>query len=260
MRRIYKLSHGSVDEENPYWISFSDIMAGLLVIFILACVILIMKLTIMNENMAQRRVEVENVISDIQSVNELREEMLQEIKERLAAKGIVVEITENSSVLRVPDDQLYFETLSWKIPESKKNPLAEIGRVLHKAMRKNDRFQHVDTVFIEGHTDSRKAGRLEMGNWGLSTYRAISVWKYWSEETEYGPSLREMKNREGQKMFSVSGYAATRRVELEEECEDSFRRNRRIDLRFSMRKPVVSDYQGVIDLFGGEQNAAADSH
>ncbi len=254
MRTIQQFRYAK-EEENPYWISFSDIMAGLLVIFILACVVLIMKLTKMNEDMARRRVEVERVIKEIQSVNALREEMLEEIKEKLEERGISVEITENSSVLRVPDDQLYFETLSWQIPEPQKELVAEIGRVLHEAMMKNERFRHVDTVFVEGHTDSRPAGRLEMGNWGLSTYRAIAIWKYWSEETEYGPILRKMKNSDGQHMFSVSGYAATRRVELEEECEESFRRNRRIDLRFSMRKPVVSDYKGVIELFGNATNA-----
>lgn len=33
----------NVDEENPYWMSFSDIMSALLVIFIMASVILIRK-------------------------------------------------------------------------------------------------------------------------------------------------------------------------------------------------------------------------
>ena len=33
-----------VDEENPYWMSFSDIMSALLVIFILAAVALMVQL------------------------------------------------------------------------------------------------------------------------------------------------------------------------------------------------------------------------
>ena len=33
------------DEENPYWVSFSDLMSGLLIIFILAAVALIIELT-----------------------------------------------------------------------------------------------------------------------------------------------------------------------------------------------------------------------
>ena len=33
-----------VDDENPYWMSFSDIMSVLLIIFILASVVLIVQL------------------------------------------------------------------------------------------------------------------------------------------------------------------------------------------------------------------------
>ena len=32
------------DDENPYWISFSDMMAGLLILFVLACLVLILEL------------------------------------------------------------------------------------------------------------------------------------------------------------------------------------------------------------------------
>lgn len=35
----------NIDEDNPYWVSFSDLMSGLLVIFILASVALIIELT-----------------------------------------------------------------------------------------------------------------------------------------------------------------------------------------------------------------------
>ncbi|MDU3956382.1 MAG: chemotaxis protein MotB, partial [Pseudomonas aeruginosa] len=42
--RLGKSKEVSVDEENPYWMSFSDIMSALLVIFILASVILILQL------------------------------------------------------------------------------------------------------------------------------------------------------------------------------------------------------------------------
>ncbi len=42
--RFRSSSNAPVDEENPYWMSFSDIMSALLVIFILASVILILRL------------------------------------------------------------------------------------------------------------------------------------------------------------------------------------------------------------------------
>mgnify|MGYP003667330882 FL=1 len=45
MNRVFARTPSKVDEENPYWMSFSDLMSGLLVIFILAAVALIIELT-----------------------------------------------------------------------------------------------------------------------------------------------------------------------------------------------------------------------
>ena len=42
--RFIRQSPASVDEENPYWVSFSDVMAALVVIFILASLVLLTQL------------------------------------------------------------------------------------------------------------------------------------------------------------------------------------------------------------------------
>jgi hypothetical protein len=39
--RSFRQSSAPVDEENPYWVSFSDVMAALVVIFILASLVLL---------------------------------------------------------------------------------------------------------------------------------------------------------------------------------------------------------------------------
>ena len=70
---------------------------------------------------------------------------------------------------------------------------------------KNERFKYLDTVFVEGHTDSLqiKSGRYwTKGNWGLSTDRAITVWKLWSEELELTPTLNELLNHSKENLFS----------------------------------------------------------
>jgi len=231
----------SPDEDNPYWISFSDIMAGLLVIFILACVLLIIKLSTMEER-------IHDAIKEIQNANQIRATMLVEIREHLAKQGIIVEISENYSVLRIPDERLYFDSLCYEIPDDKKKLLADIGYALFDAIIKNQRHIYIDTIFIEGHTDSRKAVSLEMGNWGLSSYRAIAVWKFWSEQLEIGPAFMELKNSYGKPLFSVSGYAATRPLVKNDNTTQKQRKNRRIDLRFSMKKPVISEYESVLNI------------
>ena len=234
-----------VDEENPYWISFSDIMAGLLVIFILASVVFIIQLQ-------KRRLDVEQAIRELSEANKSRADLLDEIKKKLEERGILVEVSDNKTVLRIPDEYLFFETRSYRIPPDKQAAVAEIGDTLHNALRqglKDGRHQFLDTIFVEGHTDSRPARTLELGNWGLSANRAIQVWRFWTGESTTSSGLAILLNFQGNPLFSVSGYAATRRLQELDDTDEKRRKNRRIDLRFTVRQPVLEQYQGVLDVF-----------
>ena len=113
----------------------------------------------------------------------------------------------------------------------------------------------LDTVFIEGHTDSFriKFGKYkDRGNWGLSTDRAITVWKLWSEneDLKLTPALNSLMNHSGESLFSVSGYAATRRVQLIEQTKNQRGQNRRIDIRFTVKKPSIEDLEKIKPTYG----------
>ena len=235
----------SVDEDNPYWISFSDIMSGLLVIFILASLQLILELSEKNE-------QVDSAIHELVKGNQVRAEMLEEIRVDLAQQGIHVEIAENQSVLRIPDEQIYFKTLRYDIPEDRSYAVKSIGKALYESITKDDRNRFIDTIFIEGHTDSRPARKLVMGNWGLSSYRAITVWDYWRNDEGYGKAMARLRNRDNKPMFSVSGYAATRpKIQIDNTAEKQ-RQNRRIDVRITMRQPSLIDLQDIKQILGKE--------
>lgn len=237
------------DIENPYWLSFSDIMAGLLAIFILTLVTLMIQLYQQIAVQKDVKRQVEKALSELVQIDEMRKELLVEIKENLQKRGINVEIQENHSVIRIPDDQLYFKSGKHDIQKKLEKLVDQVGIVLEKALNKKDRMKYVDTIFIEGHTDSRPFKKQEMGNWGLSSYRAIAVWNFWTEKPGKQLSFTKMKNINNKNVFSVSGYADTRRVELNEDTDLKRKRNRRIDLRFTMKIPIADDLQNILDEF-----------
>lgn len=249
MRTIVRAKGRRVDEENPYWISFSDLMSALLVVFILAAVALIIELT-------QTQKKIEQDIEQLKHAVKARRDILEEVQAELKKRGIVVFIKENKSVLRIPYDTLSFDRGSYNLPENQhvRSNLLEIGRVLHAAMlRQFDssyseklRLDYLDTVFIEGHTDSDPARHIPKGNWGLSTFRAISLWEFWRDNLSISPAFKEMVNSSGSKLFSVSGYAATRRVNTSESNEQERRQNRRIDIRFTVKRPEISKLEKII--------------
>jgi len=221
----------SVDEDNPYWLSFSDVLSGLLVLFILASLALILELT-------ETKEQVNEALNEIQQAEKARFNIIQQVQDELQKEGVLVEVIENHTVLRIPEKQLAFRTNSYKLPRDKKTQeiVQKIGIAIHKAILAHNGLNYLDTVFIEGHTDSRPS-RLNKGNWGLSAFRAISIWEFWNEKVHLAPEFNEMKNASGKALFSVSGYAATRRVTTIEETAEQRERNRRIDIRFTVKKP-----------------------
>jgi flagellar motor protein MotB len=239
------LSRGSakVDEENPYWMSFSDLMSGLLVIFILAAVALIIELT-------QKSQKIDASIAEFKKAEEARRDILLDIKDELAKQNIHVDIVENDTVLRIPESTLSFESAKDTLPQDDITQLEvrAIGVALHKAITTNERWKYLDTVFVEGHTDSVGIWYRGKGNWGLSADRAVSIWKLWQTEIPVEPKLNELMNFNNQLLFSVSGYADTRRVDLIEETEEQRAKNRRIDIRFTVKKPKLEDYEKAKDV------------
>jgi len=227
------------DEENPYWMSFSDIMSGLLVIFILASLALILELT-------QTRVEVSDAIRELAKAEQVRRDIVHEVEEELKKQNINVEISENESVIRIPDHLLSFESNRYRIPPSKhvEETVIKIAKVLHEVIVKNHRWKYLDTIFIEGHTDIRQSNRV-MGNWGLSTFRAISIWNFWNSNLDSSMSLENLKNHSDAPLFSVSGYGETRPLPGSKETEEAFKKNRRIDIRITVRRPALEEFGNI---------------
>ncbi len=228
------------DEDNPYMVSISDLMSGLLVVFILATIVLVLQLTIIKRKALSE-------LSDLQEAERTRIAVLHEIKKELADRSIIVEINENESIIHIDENTLSFQSNSDQLPQSEQaqRTVATIGEVLNNVITREDRLQQLNTIFIEGHTDSKFTTR-EKGNWRLSTFRAISVWQFWNERLNLPIPFSEMKNSGGQALFSVSGYAETRRVNTDESTDQLRRKNRRIDIRITVRNPTVKDYKDVL--------------
>lgn len=230
-----------IDEENPYWISFSDIMAGLLVIFILASLALILELT-------KTRTDIDDNIRELAQAEEARRQILREIQRELESVNIRVEVVDNDSVLRIPSETLTFQSNRHDILPDYIHSVLEIGRVLHAAINRGGRYQHLDTIFVEGHTDNLQTGDYYRSNWGLSAYRAIAVWNFWLDELGE-LRLGEMLNRDGDPLFSVSGYAETRPITMRQDTAEKRAQNRRIDLRFTVVRPEVERYEVLRERF-----------
>lgn len=286
------------EEENPFLLSFSDLMASLLAIFILALVVMLIQLHLKQKELEEERqkvrlslIELRESLAEIQETQEavvsalqgvgLREKnlegMLEAIQNELREQGIEVLVADDGKVLRIPEKALTFELNSFEI-QDRYQPAADlIGAALLKSLQAESNRQILDTVFIEGHTDS-VPNRREMGNWGLSSYRAISLWLYWTENPGNNAELKELRSLASpfqpeeespvetnelepltepaekaieSPLISISGYAETRPagyLQPKFNAESHALANpadRRIDIRFTLVSQEKEDLSGL---------------
>lgn len=275
-RKRPESDHKSGEEENPFLLSFSDLMAGLLAIFILALVVMLIQLHLKQKELEEDRkkvrlslIELRESLNEIQQTQEavasalegvgLREKslegMLEKIQKDLKKQDIEVLITENGTVLRIPEKALSFELNKFTVQNRYKMAADLIGAALLRSLRSERNRKILDTVFIEGHTDA-VPNRREMGNWGLSTYRAISLWLYWTEDPGSYGELKELKSlaqeggRAERPLISTSGYAETRPTGTPlplplVENDPGNPADRRIDIRFTLASSEKKDLSGL---------------
>lgn len=265
-------SNAFEDDGAGYLISVSDIMAGLLFVFLITLVAFIInfqsatdkqeektqaaeleKLRAVREkeraqveldSARQEKEKLESVRDDLTNARRLRQKMLDEIQARLKERGIRVEVDHDHGVLRLTESAISFGSGKAELAADELVKLEHIGAVLMEVLPcyaadapetcDQEASGKLEAVFVEGHTDNMPfSGGRYRDNWDLSAQRAMHTYR---EVAGFEPAMPHLRNTLGQPLFSVSGYGEGRPVVryMEPTPEP---RNRRIDLRFIMAPP-----------------------
>ncbi len=274
MFRRRQIVKKSGEGENPFLLTFSDFMASLLAIFILVLIVTLIELEKKKDDLRKQQDEIivtkgellkslediqkvqDSIAGSLQGVNQRERSltvMLNGIQKDLKERGIDIVLAENGTVLRIPEQQLQFALGKYEIPAAHTGPALAIGQALLQALTQIENRTLLDTVFVEGHTDSVPNSR-EMGNWGLSTYRAISLWNFWTLKPGELAALKDLRtlptdpNIAAKPLISVSGYADTRSTHGLLEglaLKDDRSEDRRIDIRFTLVSSEKQSLEGL---------------
>lgn len=252
MRVLGRPRSAIAEDENPYWVSFSDLMSGLLIIFILAAVALIIELT-------QKSEKWDEVLAQVKAAEDARDGLIDDIVRELMQDGISV-IINGVGVITIPESSLKFGSGSADIPQDLITQMIvkRIGEVLFDRLHDDPRADFLDTIFVEGHTDCTTYRGLKFDdNWDLAATRSNNIWRYWSAMGfDSEPfSMTALQNINSKPLFSVSGYGETRplaNTRPDGKCDptraDLLVQNRRIDLRFTVIRPSLDEYEEFLDL------------
>ncbi|RWE83370.1 MAG: hypothetical protein EOS63_05105 [Mesorhizobium sp.] len=257
------LVDGHVEEEENYFISMTDMMVGVLFIFIILLMVFAanfrQQTQTSEEQIKQLKQAAEvarqvtsrvgelrdRVTSEIRVLNEsdeVRTKLLVDIRDALRSKGLNVTIDAESGVVRLGENAINFGLGRAELNATAGQRVDTLAAVLAQVLpnytsRSDVQAASLETMFIEGHTDA--AGNDE-DNWPLSTARAVNTFR---RLVSREPMLRTLRNDQGTEILSVAGYSSTRQIKGV--ADDG---QRRIDLRFVMSTNSMERLRDVLRL------------
>ena len=245
---------GSADEGENYFVSMTDMMVGVLFIFIIMLMVFALDFRTRTDvqedaieiarDVAERlrvlQQEVRGEIASLDAAQETRRRMLEDIQMRLREQGLEVQIDEAHGILRLTEESVRFPVNRSDLADQARLNVEKIAAVLSSVLPSYTSCRDdaapdcgdpaaatLETVFLEGHTD---ATGLDDRNWQLSTERAVNTYR---AMVEAAPALRDLRNQKGEEVLSVSGYSSARPIDAAS-TQEAWEQNRRIDLRFVM--------------------------
>jgi len=243
LRRRGKGEESSSDDGH-YYISISDLMTSLLFIFILILSYVMLSF-VKKEDVLTEKIKI------IEQNIEYRSELLQDLKTQLIKKNINIEIDTKNGNMRLKSD-LLFSKGSANISKEGKEQITEIAKLLMQKMSQTKYIQSIDTIFIEGHTDSTPIKSKYIRKWTnkeLSAQRAINTYSEMVLSTNN--KIKYIKNIKDNSMLSYSGYADNRQRCPEKEklsngassleMKDCRSQNRRIEFYFTVNTPEITN-------------------
>ena len=219
MAMMQKKHSAEEDNGNIFWVTMSDLMLGLAIIFI---TLFVLAMTGFNQKTVQQQ--------------RVKMEVAKKIEGELQKQHIDAKIDRMTGDLKIPSSAL-FEVNSYVLKPEGKKFLDKLTPIYVNTIFSNEKLVHnIDSIIIQGHTDSQAfAGLTNINdqfiyNMDLSTKRANSVASYMlggKYNKEYNEGFRHMITVEGRSfndlIYDANGnedMAKSRRVEIKLKVAD----------------------------------------
>lgn len=221
----YSSNQNNDGDENVFWVTMSDLLLGLVVVFMVLFVFAITGFT-------------QNKINEKETQYEVTEKIAQELQKN----NIKVDADKFSGTIKISDLEL-FELNSWELSPKGRAYMSKFVPVYLNAIMKDKKIaNNISQIVIEGHTDSQTFAGAKSAedkyykNMDLSLKRASSVAQYIVYSDFHGKKDYE---KELFKKLSVEGKGPSNPVLVN--GKEDFSKSRRVELKIVFKDKSVLD-------------------
>ena len=269
----------SNDEETSYWLSYSDMMAALLLIFVLIISITMLQSKRQYEEKERELLAQQNVIGEQQEQLDQQQEQLDEQKDIVSQQqeqmqtqqeqldkiigiksalitalrdefdGSELKVSVDSQTGAITfDASVLFDKGKYEIKDEGKNFLDQFLPRYFSVLLKKDFHQYISEIMIEGHTDTTAD---YLYNLELSQQRALSVAKYCLDEKS--SSIPKDQIERLQKIMTANGRSFSNPIYKEDGTID-MDASRRVEFKFRLKdEEMVEEMVRILNENGQEK-------
>ena len=217
--KFFKPQQEQTADENIFWASMSDLLLGLLIVFIILFVLAMMGFT-------KQKMDEENVKSTI----------VTKLSTQFKKQHIPIEIDKFTGSIKISDLEL-FELNEWKISDKGGKFLKIVLPTYFNVLLNDPKIKdHISEIIIEGHTDTQdfKGTKSKYENYtknlDLSLKRAFSVTDFIINTDFQG---KNMYKDNLIKLLSINGKSYSKPVFVN--GKEDFTKSRRVELKFQLK-------------------------
>ena len=258
-----KRKHRAVFEAPSYWQSYSDMMAALLLVFILIVFAVIQKLQTQQDEIAakqaivdKQKITIEKLGGDADGGTTKFEEMEKKVSRIIGVKAEIIEdlrkeldnvnleIDGQTGAIQF-DSEILFDTDKSNLKASGKKELDRFMKGYFKVLL-NDKFKdNIAEIIVEGHTDTD--GTYDY-NLELSQKRALSVARYCLNSKNL--DLDSDQKQDLRRMITANGRSFSNPIRKSDGSIDK-NKSRRVVFQFRLKDDEM--IQQLQDILNGKE-------
>lgn len=258
MKRIGK--YKQTQTETNYWQSYSDMMAALLLIFVLVIAVAIVALNDYKERLAEQneellarqellerqaeeylrlKEELEAKQKQMDNIIGVKQEIIEALNTELSKQDIAINIDQQTGAI-VFDASILYDRSRSNLKPAGIEFLDKFLPVYIGVLFSDEFKEDIAEIIIEGHTDTESG---YMYNLGLSQQRALSVVEYCLSDS----SLSSTQKEQLRSIITANGRSFSNPVYTEDDRVDPAK-SRRVEVKFRLRdEEMIQELQRILE-------------